>query len=410
MTAKEIRFSFYAVVSLFFLWALAHNLNPILIPHLKKACRLSDMQSALVDSSFYIAYFFMAIPAGLVIQKFGYQKTIVGGLLLFAVGALLFYPAASLLSYGFFLGALFVVASGLAFLETAANPYITVLGDPETATQRLNFAQSFNGLGATLAAMFGGRFILSGNKIDADTLKGLNEDQILSILKTEALSVRIPYLVISLLVFVVVLIFIRLPLPDIRDKEIKRSFSLKRLLAYPNLKLALIAQFFYVGAQVGIGSFFIRYTVQATEMNDKAAAGYLSAALFLFMAGRFAGSWLMKYLPAPKLLLGYSLSNILLLLIVIFGQGMLPVYALMLTEFFMSIMFPTIFSSGLKGMGEDTRFGSSLLVMTIVGGAILPLFMGAISDISNIHFSFLVPVFCFIIISIFAFDLNNSKS
>ncbi|OYU95948.1 MAG: L-fucose:H+ symporter permease [Bacteroidetes bacterium B1(2017)] len=404
LSSTETKWSFYAVVSLFFLWALAHNLNPILIPHLKKACQLSDMQSALVDSCFYIAYFFMALPAGFVIQKWGYQKTIVGGLVLFAIGALLFYPAAELLSYGFFLGALFIVASGLTFLETAANPYVSVLGDPCTATKRLNFAQSFNGLGATLAAMFGSKFILSGKVITAESTQGMSEIDLQTLLHQEAASVQMPYVFISALVFLVVLVFLRLPLPDIRTQENSTGFSLSRLLSYPHLRKALVAQFFYVGAQVGIGSFFIRYVLHQTSITDKEAAVYLSIALFLFMSGRFVGSWLMNYIAANKLLLIYCLANLGLLTYVILGSGMGAVYALMATQFFMSIMFPTIFSNGIQNLGNDARFASSLLVMTIVGGAFLPILMGAISDKFGIAIAFSVPFSCFVLIAIFQQD------
>lgn len=402
MSNSSTRFSYYSVVSLFFLWALAHNLNPILIPHLKKACQLSDMQSALVDSSFYIAYFFMALPAGWFVQKMGYQKAIVSGLTLFACGALLFYPAATLLSYPFFLTALFVLASGLTILETAANPYVAVLGEPETAARRLNFAQSFNGLGASLAALLGGAFILSGTPITSDLKSSMTEVQWNEWLHHEALSVRVPYLVIAAVVGVVVFIFTRLQLPDLRSNSPDSGFSIKRLMRYPSLKKAMLAQFFYVGAQVGTGSFFIRYTMQQTAWNDQAAAMYLSIALFLFMSGRFVGSYLMRYVQAANLLRMYSYINMFLLLFVMMGLGKTSVYALMATEFFMSIMFPTIFSIGLEKTGEDARYASSLIVMTIVGGAFIPLIMGAVSDMSNIRFAYVIPLLCYGIIARFA--------
>lgn len=381
-----------AIMSLFFLWALAHNLNPILIPHLKNACKLSDMQSALVDSSFYIAYFFMALPAGFLIKKLGYQKTIVLGLLLFSLGACIFYPAATFVSYPLFLLALFIIATGITFLETAANPYVSILGTPETASQRLNFAQAFNGLGATLAALFGSTFILSDNS-------------------GTALSVRIPYLIIGFVVFLVMLVFIKIPLPTASDDSInaKEGFSLKRLLSYPQLKRALIAQFFYVGAQVGIGSFFIRYCVAQSQMENAEAALYLSVALLLFMIGRFLGAALLKFVSTAKLLLIYSLVNILLLVFVILSHGTLTIYALMATQFFMSIMFPSIFSAGINGLGADTRFGSPLLIMTIVGGAILPLMMGSISDSSGIQNAFVIPLACFGVIAWFAYTLPKEK-
>jgi FHS family L-fucose permease-like MFS transporter len=399
---KSVQIGFVAIVSLFFLWALAHNLNPILIPHLKKACSLNDMQSALVDACFYIAYFVMALPAGILIKRLGYQKTIVFGLLLFALGAFLFYPAASTRSYVFFLSALFIIASGLTFLETAANPYVSILGKAETATQRLNFAQSFNGLGAGLAAFLGGKYILSGNEINAASLSGLDSSSVEEILQAEANMVQVPYLIIGSIVFLVALLFMMLPLPQMETEQQTNKSTIKHLLGNKNLRQALLAQFFYVGAQVGIGSFFIRYCKQDQLLNEKTAASYLSIALFLFMSGRFLGSWLMKYIAANKLLALYSLINIVLLMLAIFVAGTTGIYALMATQFFMSIMFPTIFSNGIKGLGSDMQYASSLMVMTIVGGAICPLAMGAISDASRIEFAFVVPILSFGIIYIFA--------
>lgn len=399
---KSVQIGFVAIVSLFFLWALAHNLNPILIPHLKKACSLNDMQSALVDACFYIAYFVMALPAGILIKRLGYQKTIVFGLLLFALGAFLFYPAASARSYVFFLSALFIIASGLTFLETAANPYVSILGKAETATQRLNFAQSFNGLGAGLAAFLGGKYILSGNEINAASLSGLDAASVEEILQAEANMVQVPYLIIGSIVFLVALLFMMLPLPQMEAEKQTNKSSIKHLLGNKNLRQALLAQFFYVGAQVGIGSFFIRYCKQDQLLNEKTAASYLSISLFLFMSGRFLGSWLMKYIAANKLLALYSLINIVLLMLAIFVAGTTGIYALMATQFFMSIMFPTIFSNGIKGLGSDMQYASSLMVMTIVGGAICPLAMGAISDASGIEFAFVIPILSFGIIYVFA--------
>jgi FHS family L-fucose permease-like MFS transporter len=366
------------------------------------------MQSALVDSSFYIAYFLMAIPASLFINKWGYRKTIVIGLLMFSLGALLFYPASILLNYSFFLLSLFIVASGLTFLETAANPYVTVLGEQETATRRLNFAQSFNGLGATLAALFGSKFILSGKQINADLLSGLNESQTRDILLHEAASVQIPYLIISLVVFIVALIFIKLPLPEI-EKTASNDFNYVQLIRESkSLRSSMLAQFLYVGAQVGIGSFFIRLTVNESGMADKDAALYLSIALFLFMSGRFIGTFLMNYIKPNKLLTYYALINVVLLLIVIFVKGNTSIYALMVTLFFMSIMFPSIFANGVNGLGIKAGMASSLLIMTIVGGAVFPLIMGFISDSSQISYAFVLPLLAFLWIANYAFQFEKS--
>lgn len=310
MKKVNTKIAFVSILSLFFLWALAHNLNPILIPHLKKACQLNDLQSALVDSSFYIAYFLMAIPASLFINRWGYRITIVIGLLLFSIGAFLFYPASLILSYSFFLIALFIVATGLTFLETAANPYVTVLGDAETSTKRLNFAQSFNGLGATLAALFGSKFILSGNTFTPESTSGLSSSDLRDHLLQEAASVQIPYLVIASIVLGVALVFMFLPLPELEKKSSDSSSYIQLLKESDSLRQAMIAQFLYVGAQVGIGSFFIRLAVSQTGISDKTAALYLSVALFLFMSGRFIGAFLMNYIKPNLLLMVYAIINV----------------------------------------------------------------------------------------------------
>ena len=387
------------VTSLFFLWALAHNLNPILIPHLKKACRLSDFQSALIDSSFFIAYFVCAIPAGMVMKKYGYKNGIILGLLLFASGAFLFYPAATIVSFPFFLFALFVVASGLAFLETAANPYITVLGAPETATQRLNMAQSFNGLGAFIAPLIGGLFILSGKSLSADDLKTMDAAQINSFYVHEASSVIVPYICIGLLVLIVAFIFSRVHLPEIKDDSHQTKWA--DVFKHRHLINGVIAQFFYVGAQVGVSSFFIRFLFQTAHIDEVQAAYYLSVALILFMAGRFTGTFLMQIIAPQKLLSIYAAFSISALAYAILFKGMPGVYCLMGVEFFMSIMFPTIFSLSIYKLGGATKHASSLVIMAIVGGAFIPLLMGRISDATSIQTAYIVPLLCFVVVLYF---------
>lgn len=387
------------VTTLFFLWALAHNLNPILIPHLKKACQLSDFQSALIDSSFFIAYFVCAIPAGILMKKYGYKRGILLGLLLFATGAFLFYPAATILSFPFFLFALFVIASGLAFLETAANPYVTVLGAPESSTQRLNLAQSFNGLGAFIAPLIGGRFILSGKNLSADELSTFSVEKINTFYVQEASSVIIPYICIGLLVLTVAFIFSRVNLPEIKDDAIALTWS--DMFKHKHLINGTITQFFYVGAQVGVSSFFIRFLFQTAKIDEVQAAYYLSVALVLFMAGRFIGTFLMRIIAPQKLLSLYALLSIGALSYAILFSGMSSVYCLMSVEFFMSIMFPTIFSLSIYNLGGATKQASSLIIMAIVGGAFIPLLMGRISDASSIQAAYLVPLCCFIVVLYF---------
>ena len=410
LTSKKYLSAFVLITSLFFMWGLAHNLNPILIPHLKKACRLTDLQSAFIDSAFFIGYFVMAIPAGIAMKKWGYKSGIIIGLLLFAFGALMFYPAASARTFSLFLLALFIIASGLTFLETAANPYVTVLGSSETATQRLNFSQSFNGLAATVAPLLGGIFILSGRSISDADLDALSPEAAELLLQTEAESVQVPYLIIAGLVLLLAFIVWRSALPEIKEEEKEGENSeapKKSILKEANLMRGVVAQFFYVGAQVCITSFFIRFAGKAANIDEKTAANFLAAAMLAFMIGRFAGTALMKFIAPSKLLLMYSLANIFLLLMMVYFGGMIALYALIGITFFMSIMFPTIFSLGIAGLGSQTKLGSSLIIMSIAGGALLPVVMGYVSDKSNIQTAYLVPAVCFVVVAWFAVKSKN---
>jgi len=402
--ALKLTKSIVLITSLFFLWGFVHNLNPILIPHLKKACQLSDFQSAFVDSAFFIAYFTMALPAGYYLRKFGYKSGIVFGLLLFATGAFLFFPAAGTRTYEFFLVALFVIASGLTFLETAANPYIAALGSPETAAQRLNLAQSFNGLAATLAPLAGGLFILSGETLAATEEADLSAAQLQSQLQTEADAVKIPYLIIGAVVLFVALLVSRTKLPHIEERQNSKreNFSDRSILANSNFIFGVVALFFYVGAQVGVVSFFIRFSGHVAGIPEKTAATLLSIALLGFMIGRFSGTWLMRVVTPAKLLMLFALVSIVFTLLAVGMNGLSAVYAMMGVVFLMSIMFPTIFSLAIQGLGHQTKQGSSILIMAIVGGAVLPPMMGWLSDRFTIQTAYLVPAGCFVIVWLFA--------
>ncbi|HEU4858242.1 MAG TPA: L-fucose:H+ symporter permease [Chitinophagaceae bacterium] len=399
-------FAFILVTSLFFLWAFLHNTNPILIPHLKKACQLSDTQSSFIDLAVYFGYFLIAIPAGLVMHKYGYKRGIIIGLCLYATGALLFIPSASGRSYALFLAALFILAAGATFLETVANPYISILGPKETSEQRLNFAQSFNGVGAFVAPIIGGKFILSGVEHTKEELNQMAANGTLNAyLQSEADAVKIPYLIIAAVVIIVTIGFLFTKLPEIKESDsadAHTGFSLK-VLRHSHVKWAVIAQFFYVGAQVGVGSFFIRFSKQVMDLPEKQAAywwGYI--AMVGFMAGRFAGTFLMKYIRPQKLLLIYAVINILLLVLALNTNGKIAVYAVMAVPFFMSIMFPTIFALGIKELGEETKMASSLLVMSIVGGALAPVLMGGISDLTgSMQKAYIIPLLCFIAVAWF---------
>ncbi len=397
------------VTSLFFLWALTSNLIPTLIPHLKKACRLTDFQSAFIDSAYWIAYFIIAIPAGLVMKKFGYKKAIIIGLIIAAVGTFLFYPAAEQRTFTFFLAALFIVASGMTFLETAANPYMTILGDPETASQRLNFAQAFNGLGAFIAAFFLSKVILSGKEISDATLAKLSLSEANVLLTLEAKSVQLPYIVIGIVLLLVAVVFMLTRFPEEQQKmEVDvHSAGPFNLFRHKHLLMGIVAQFFYVGAQVCISSFFIRYCKYAAGLAELEAASYLGLLLLGFMVGRYVGTFVMQYIQPALLLALYSIVNIVLLSVIVFVGGKISIFALIGVEFFMSIMYPTIFSLAIKGLAENTKMASSYLVMAIVGGAIFPVIMGKVSDVTNIQIAYLVPAACFLVVLYFSVKVKS---
>jgi FHS family L-fucose permease-like MFS transporter len=403
------------ITSLFFIWGFALNLNPILIPHLKKACQLSDLQSSLVDSAAYFAYFLLPIPAAQFMKRYGYKGGILFGLILFSVGAFLFFPASIVRNYAFFLGALFIIFSGAAFLETAANPYISVLGDPESATQRINFAQTFNGLAAVLASYLGGKAILSGKVLTPDQEKAMSSLQLNNYLNKEASSVQLPFLIIAVTVLIVAILLWRTHLPEIVEEgeglpqHEDRTFleRIADLLNEKGLRFGVVAQFFYVGGQACVGSFLIRFSERVAGVDEAAANNYLTMALFAFLAGRFIGTFLMTFINPVKLLAIYGITNVALIVLSVFLHGKFPVYALIGVEFFMSIMFPTIFSLSIRGLGAKTKEGSSLVIMAIVGGAIFPPIMGKLSDMTNIQIAYLVPAVCFLFV--FYFAMRNLK-
>lgn len=402
------------ICTLFFLWAFLHNINGILIPHLKKVCQLTDTQSSFIDFAVYFGYFVVAIPAGLFSHRFGYKKGILMGLLLFAAGALLFLPAADGRNFILFLVALFIAASGATFLETVANPYAAIMGSPENSEQRLNFAQSFNGLGAVVAPYIGTRFILSGiehSKAELATMKA--NGTLTAYLQQEAGSVKPPYLIMACVLVVVAIAFIFTKLPEIKAEDgggHGTEFSFK-VLRIPRVRWAVIAEFFYVGAQVGVTSFFVRFSKFTAAIPEKNAGEMLGAAMVGFMAGRFLGTFFMRYVRPARLLSLYAVANIVLLLIALSTHGRIAVYAMMAIPFFLSIMFPTIFALGIKDLGEETKLASSFLVMSIIGGAFTPIMMGLISDrTGSIQVAYIMPVVCMAFILYFGLRGHRIKA
>jgi len=381
---------FILLTSLFFLWGFAHGLLDVLNKHFQELLHVSRAESGLVQFSVYGGYFLAALPAGYFMNRFGYKKGIILGLLLYAVGAFLFYPAALAQSFWPFLVALLIIAFGLAFLETAANPYVSVLGPAESAERRLNLSQSFNGLGWIFGPLTGGLIIFG--------LQSSGENPFTSI--------SWPYLGVGVVVLLVALFFFRTPFPEIKEEPLPgcadKNYS--DLLKHPHFILAVAAQFFYVAAQTGINSFFINYTTETISgiSNAQAAIILSFGGMGLFWAGRLSGSFLMRSFLPHRLLTFYAAMCLVLMLTVIGGLGWISVSALFITYFFMSIMFPTIFVLGLKGLGPLTRKASSFLVMAIVGGALCPMLMGYIADHSAMQWGFVVPLMCFAFVLYYA--------
>jgi FHS family L-fucose permease-like MFS transporter len=357
--------------------------------------------------AFFGGYFLAAFPAGWLMQRLGYKRGILIGLLVCATGTILFIPAASVRMYGFFLFALFVMACGQSVLEVAANPYVTTLGPAESSERRLNLAQSFNATGAVLVALLGSKFILSGIEHSPAELAAMSPAQLLAYRVSEANMVKMPYLVITgIFLFIALLIFLT-KLPEIRETNDENLGSakvgLRGTLAHPHLIRGVIAQFLYVGAQVGVASFIIRFSeFTMPGMREKAAAHYLQAHLAGFMIGRFGGSAIMQKVAPSRLLSLFAGGSLISLLVVLLGTGRPTVWAIVLVGLFHSIMFPTIFALSLKNLGPYTKLGSSLLVMSIIGGAVCPVIMGRISDAWNIQYAFVVPLICHAYILYFA--------
>lgn len=379
------------ITSLFFLWGLAYGLLDVLNKHFQETLNITKQRSTLLQAAYFGAYFLIALPAGFFMQKAGYRKGIITGLLLYATGAILFYPSAQNESFPFFLLALFVLASGLTFLETAANPYITVLGKPETSEFRLNLAQSFNGVGSFLGPIIGGALFF-GNKPIAGS--------------SELDSVKYVYIAIAAVVLLVAFLFFKIPMSEVKEEELvidEKGHAGKKLFQHTHFVWAIVAQFFYVAAQVGIAALFINYcTEKNVGINNEHAAYLLSGSLVLFTAGRFAGTALMKIIAPNKLLTLYALINIGLCFVVIMAPGIVSVYSLMAIFFFESIMFPTIFALGIKNLGVYTKKGASYIIMSIVGGALVPLVMGSLAQSHSTPFSYIVPLICFVFVFFFA--------
>lgn len=389
--------TFVWVTLLFFLWGIPNNLNGILIKQFMKSFELSIFQASLVQSVFYIGYFVFALPSAIIMKKYSYKTGLVSGLLLFALGCLLFWPAALLGSYAFFLFSLFVIVSGLTFLETGANPFIVELGDEQSAEKRLNFSQAFNPIGSILGVLIGTIFIFSGKDPDQAMIESMKDAGIYAdYLQEETLRVVKPYLCLAAFAcfwaFLASGIHFPVKKEDRDEKKISLKSSISFLIKNKTFMKGVCALFLYVGAQVGTWSYFIFYVQEYVGVNEKIAGYMLSGTLVAFALGRFSATWFMKRISPVVLMKIYSFMNILLVGVCIAFTNTLGMWCLLLTSFFMSLMYPTIFSLSLRGLGNKTKIGGSILVMAILGGALLTPLMGIVMEISNVAYAMFIPL------------------
>ena len=377
---------FILVTALFMYWGIPANLNDVLIKQFMKSFEISRFQAGLIQSAFYMGYFLLAMPAALLMRKFNYKTGLITGLFLFSIGCYLFWPAALAGKYSFFLFALFVIAAGLSFLETGANPFIASLGNPETSERRLNFSQSFYPLGAVIGALAGTLFIFSGiehNETTINAMKAAGEYD--AYLKKETLRVVTPYMVLATIVLAWGIFMLLTKFPKIHEEknDYIQKGKLSDLFKYPHFWKGVLGEFFYVGAQVCTWSYFITYIQDYTGQPEKIAGGILTGTLVAFGVGRFFSTWIMKYFKPNKMMGVYAICNMVLVGIGIVFPGWIGVGAIFLTSFFMSLMFPTTFALSIKGLGPNTKLGGSLLVMAIIGGAVFTPIMGLVSQITG---------------------------
>lgn len=394
LTSRSYLLPFILVTSLFFLWGFARAILDVLNKHFQNALDISITQSSLIQVTTYLGYFIMAIPAGWFINRRGYRLGVVFGLLLFGIGALLFIPGAEAGTFYAYLGALFIIGCGLVFLETSANPYVTELGDPHTATSRLNLSQSFNGLGSLSATFLIGQFLFNG------TDRGGN--------------IVIPYTVLGIVVLLIAVVFSRVNLPEIKHQETEEDRSQgtrinKLFRHHPMFVFGLFSLLAYEVAEISINSYFINYVTAKGWMSDNTASIVLTLALAFFMIGRFVGSWIMRKVPAERMLFYCAIGSVVCIGLVMLNLGMISMVALVCNYVFEAIMFPTIFSLALRGLGNLTKSASSLLMMTPIGGCGF-LLMGIIADSTQMmSMPFIIPFIGYFVVLLFASELTRKK-
>lgn len=389
------------VFTLFFLWAISSNLLPTMIRQLMKTCELNTFEASFTETAYWLAYFIFPIPIAMFMKQYSYKAGIVFGLLLAAFGGLLFFPAAMLKEYWAYLCIFFIIATGMCFLETAANPYVTALGDPATAPRRLNLAQSFNGLGAFISAMFLSKLILSGTHYTRETLPVDYAGGWEAYIQTETDAMKMPYLVLAMLLIVIAVVFVFSKLPKIGDEEHKVAAGSKLIdfgvMRRSHLRWGVIAQFFYNGGQTAINSLFLVYCCTYVGLPEDEATTYFGLYMLAFLLGRWIGTGLMVKFRPQDMLLVYALLNVVLCGVVIGFGGMVGLYAMLGISFFMSIMYPTQFSLALKGLGDQTKSGSAFLVMAIVGNACLPQLTAYLMHVNAqlYYAAYIIPLICF---------------
>ena len=418
VVSKDVLLPFILITSLFALWGFANDITNPMVSAFKKVLELNNTQASWVQMAFYGGYFTMAFPAAIFIKKYSYKKGVIMGLILYAIGALLFYPAAAFEAFGFFLAALYILTFGLAFLETTANPFILAMGDPRTATRRLNLAQAFNPIGALTGLFVAQTFILGSLQSDDLDAQGnpvydtLSESAKALVRTSDLMVIRDPYVILGLFVVFMIVLIALVKMPE--SKEVGNDTmkdSLKRLFQNKRFVGGVIAQMFYVGAQIMCWTYIYQYA-ETLGIDNQSAVSYAYVALILFLIGRWVGTYLLKFFDSGKLLMYFAFGAIFFTVGAIFIQGFTGLYSLVGISLCMSVMFPTIYGIALTDVGDDAKYGAAFLVMAIVGGAIMPVLQGAMLDLGGsgytdveilgvpeVNFSFTLPLICFIVVA-----------
>jgi len=422
VVSKSVLVPFILITSLFALWGFANDITNPMVSAFKKILELNNTQASWVQMAFYGGYFTMAFPAAMFVKKYSFKKGILLGLVLYAIGALLFYPAAAYEAFGFFLAALYILTFGLAFLETTANPFILAMGHEKTATRRLNLAQAFNPIGALTGLFIAQTFILGSLQSDDIDAQGnaiydtLSESAKAAVRTSDLMVVRNPYVILGLFVIFMMVLIALVKMPEKKEmaggsvgSAVRRLFKNKKFVE------GVLAQMFYVGAQIMCWTYIYQYA-ETLGIDNRSAVTYAYWALILFLVGRWIGTYLLKFVSSGRLLMYFAYGAIVFTLGAIFIEGMTGLYSLVAVSMCMSIMFPTIYGIALEGQGEDAKFGAAFLVMAIVGGAIMPVLQGAILDfggsgytdikilgVPEVNFSFVLPLFCFILVAAYGY-------